>query len=76
MLSSQEALLRARSEMEAAGRALEAAMSWLEVAPKADKVAISAPLEQALERLRAARSDLFALEGLLNEPSLLAATTE
>lgn len=75
-LTPQQALLHARTELEAAARALEAAMSWLEVAPRADKVAISESLGRALDRLRSARSDLFSLEGLLAEPSPVAAATK
>jgi len=67
-LSTHQALGLARAEVEAAGCALDAAMSWLEVAPRADKVAISASLEQAFDRLRAARFELASLEGLLVEP--------
>lgn len=59
----------ARSEMEAAGRALEVAMSLIEVAPRADKVAVSGALELALERLRAAGAALNVLEEQVSEPS-------
>lgn len=52
----------ALSELEQAERALDVAMSALEVAPRAQKVAISQALEQALDRLRSARSELRALE--------------
>jgi hypothetical protein len=65
--SLQEALALARSEMEAAESALEDAMSWIEAAPRADKVAVSGSLEQALDRLRSARSRLLSLEGQLAE---------
>ena len=66
--SPHQALGLARSEVDAAGRALEAAMSWLEAAPRADKITISASLEQAFERLRSARVALSSLEGLLGDP--------
>jgi hypothetical protein len=53
--------------MEAAEAALEVAMSELQVAPRAEKVAISAVLEQALERLRSARAELRSFEELVSE---------
>lgn len=62
-------LARALAELDAAERALGTAMSVLEVAPRARKVAISAALEQALDRLRSARAELHALEG--NAPDVV-----
>jgi hypothetical protein len=67
----QETLSHARSELEAAGGALDVAMSLIEVAPRADKIAISVALEKALERLRAARSELDELEGLISDSPAL-----
>jgi hypothetical protein len=61
-LTPHEQLELARSEIDAAERALELAMSLLELAPRADKVTVSNPLEQALDRLRAARAGLTDLE--------------
>lgn len=55
-------LSRAISELDEAEGALDVAMSALQVAPRAQKQGISAALEQALERLRAARAELTALE--------------
>ena len=69
------ALALARSEMEAAGRALEAAMSLIEVAPRADKVAVSGALEQALDRLRAAYAALGSLETPGSDPPSLTSAT-
>ena len=65
------ALSLARSEVEAAGRALELAMSLIQVAPRADKVAVSGALELALERLRAAGAALASLEATSSEPPSL-----
>jgi hypothetical protein len=53
--------------MDQAERALDLALSLIEVAPRADKVAISAAVEQAIERLRTARSELSSIEALLFE---------
>jgi exonuclease VII small subunit len=61
-------LAHALSELERAEQALDAAMSALEVAPRAQKIAISGALEQALDRLRSARTDLHALEELAKKP--------
>lgn len=61
-------IAHALSELERAERALDAAMSALEVAPRAQKIAISGALEQALDRLRSARTDLHALEELAKKP--------
>ncbi len=56
-------LSRALAELDAAERALGTALSVLEVAPRAQKVAISTAHEQALDRLRSARAELHVLEG-------------
>lgn len=66
--TGQQELSRALSEMEAAEAALEVAMSELQVAPRAEKVAISAVLEQALERLRSARAELRSFEESVSDP--------
>lgn len=68
MTSTPSAVAHALSELEAAERALDVAMSALEVAPRAQKIAVSGALEQALQRLRSARSDLRALEETAKEP--------
>lgn len=51
----------AKREIEAAEKALDAAMRLVELAPRSEKVTISASLEQALERLRGAKSELATL---------------
>jgi hypothetical protein len=50
-----------KQEIESAEKALEAAMRLVELAPRSEKVTISASLEQALDRLRAAKADLATL---------------
>jgi len=55
----------AKREIDAAATALEAAMQLVELAPRAQKVTISASLEQAFVRLRAAQRDLADLEALI-----------
>jgi hypothetical protein len=67
-LPTRHELALARSEVEAAERALTVAMGLLEVAPRADKVSISEALEQALERLRCAQSELLSMEALATDP--------
>lgn len=62
--SRPQALAFARSEVEAALRALDIAMSTIEAAPRAEKVAISEVLAQAFERLSAAHRELLKLEEL------------
>ena len=64
---TRQELAHARSEMDQAERALDLALSLIEVAPRADKVAISAAVEQAIERLRTARSELSSIEASLPE---------
>jgi hypothetical protein len=68
-------LVLARSEMDAAGSALDLAMSLIEAAPRADKVAVSGALEQALERLRSARAALDLLEEPVDESSSVTTAT-
>jgi hypothetical protein len=46
-------------------------MSLIQVAPRADKVAVSGALELALERLRAAGAALASLEATTSEPPSL-----
>jgi hypothetical protein len=65
----RQAIARALSEVEAAEGALASAMDLVEVAPRAEKIGISTVLEQALERLRSAHSELCSLEASLDEPA-------
>jgi hypothetical protein len=51
----------AKEEIEAAEKALDGAMGLVELAPRSEKVTISASLEQALGRLRGAKADLATL---------------
>jgi hypothetical protein len=66
-LPISEKLGHARGEIEAAESALDAAMTVIDLAPRAEKVTVSQALEQALERLRSARSELAALEEILSK---------
>lgn len=59
----------ARSEMEAAEQALDTALGLIDVASRADKVAITSAVEQALERLRSARTKLALLEEAIERGS-------
>jgi hypothetical protein len=58
-LPISEKLGHARGEIEAAESALDAAMTVIDLAPRAEKV--------TLERLRSARSELAALEEILSK---------
>lgn len=52
----------ARTDVEQAEARLEAVLAELRVAPRAEKVAVSRAIEDALERLRNARAKLSAAE--------------
>ena len=52
----------ARTRIEDAERALEAALTKVESAPRAEKVTVSKAVEQAFERLRETRAILESLE--------------
>ncbi len=52
----------ARNDVEQAEAKLEAALAGLRVLPRAEKVAVSCAIEEALDRLRAARAKLTAAE--------------
>lgn len=62
---TREKIGSARSELDAAESALEQVINQIQVAPRADKVAVSSAIEQALERLHAARVALDALDQLI-----------
>jgi hypothetical protein len=51
----------AERNIEEAESALEAVLALIDVAPRADKVTVSQAVEEAFERLRAARSILKSL---------------
>jgi hypothetical protein len=51
----------AKDEIEAAEKALDAAMRLVELAPRSEKVTITASLAHALDRLRGAKADLATL---------------
>jgi hypothetical protein len=69
-LSSLQAVTLARSELEAAEHALAAALSRIDAAPRAAKVAISEVLEQALDRLQSARRALQSFDEPAQQESL------
>ena len=62
MANTREGIEKARGEIEAAEEALGAAMRLVDSAPRSEKITISQALEQAFERLRAAKTDLAELE--------------
>ena len=55
-------LAGARADVAAAEARLEAVLAELRVSPRAEKVAVSRAIEDALERLRGARNKLSAAE--------------
>ena len=75
-VSRPQALAFARSEVEAALRALDIAMSKIDAAPRAEKVAISEALAQAFERLNAAHQELLKLDELPGASHSPASPTE
>ncbi len=58
-------LEQAKRDVEAAEAQLEAVLSEIRVAPRAEKTAVSRAIECALERLRAARASLVEAETIL-----------
>jgi hypothetical protein len=52
----------ARNDVEQAGAKLESVLAGLRALPRAEKVAVSRAIEEALDRLRAARAKLTAAE--------------
>lgn len=60
-----ESTRRARSDVEDAARALDVALSELNVVPRAEKTAVTQVIQDAFSKLRAARSALEELELLL-----------
>lgn len=69
-----EDMLAARQTVEQAELAVSALLAKLNRAPRAEKVTVSAPLEEALQRLRDARAILDELsdEGAALAPQVVA----
>jgi hypothetical protein len=60
-------LAAAIDEVSAAEKDLTALLPQIRVAPRAEKTTISKAVEQALSRLRAARTDLLDLQDLVSK---------
>lgn len=60
-----EKITAAKREITDAESNLEQALAEIQVAPRADKMAVSEVVQEAFTKLRAARTNLIDLEGLV-----------
>ncbi|WP_437965023.1 hypothetical protein WMF04_35965 [Sorangium sp. So ce260] len=60
-----EKITAAKQEITDAETNLEKALGEIEIAPRADKMAVSEVVQEAFTKLRAARTNLVELEGIV-----------